>query len=113
MAKYNVSVKRKRFYDSVTWKRTKQDKIIEQRGICQRCGKRGTEVHHIIPLNDDNVDDPNIALNLDNLVLLCTSCHNQMRIEEEGRNPNQVEFTPDGDVVIKKSGRGGGRVSKF
>ena len=102
MPKYNVSVKRKRFYDSIAWKRTKQEVIMRERGICQVCGKRGTEVHHIIELNDENVDDPNIALNPDNLQLLCTSCHNQMRAEKEGRNPNRVEFTESGDVIIKR-----------
>ena len=75
---------------------------MRERGICQVCGKRGTEVHHIIELNDENVDDPNIALNPDNLQLLCTACHNQMRAEKEGRNPNRVEFTADGDVIIKR-----------
>lgn len=76
------------------------------RGICERCGKRGTEVHHKIPLTDENLDDPNISLNLDNLELLCTECHNRERKEKEGSNPNEIEFLPNGDVIVK-SRRGG------
>lgn len=102
---YNVSIKRKRFYDSVAWKRAKQEKIFQARGICERCGRHGTEVHHKIPLNDDNVDDPKIALSLDNLELLCKSCHDMARTDGKERNPNKVEFTENGDVIITRSKR--------
>ena len=33
------------------------------------------EVHHIIKLTPANIDDPEISLNLDNLVSLCHDCH--------------------------------------
>ena len=100
--KYTVSIKRRRFYDSVIWKRAKQEKIMMARGICERCGRKGTEVHHKIPLTDDNIDDPNISINPDNLELLCKSCHDQARCDEEGTNPNRIEFTENGDVIIKR-----------
>ena len=106
MSKYNVSPKRMRFYNSSAWRRCQRTKVMMARGICERCGKRGTEVHHKIPLTDENLDDPNISLSLDNLELLCTECHNRERKEKEGSNPNEIEFLPNGDVIVK-SRRGG------
>lgn len=35
----------------------------------------GEEVHHKIRLTPKNVRDPSIALNWDNLELLCKDCH--------------------------------------
>ena len=32
-------------------------------------------MHHKIPLTPENVTDPDITLNWDNLMLLCRDCH--------------------------------------
>ena len=102
MPEYKRSVIRERFYHSAIWKRAKQEKIMMAKGICERCGRRGTEVHHKIPLTDENVDDPNIAINPNNLELLCKSCHDKARTDGDVRNPNRVEFTENGDVIITR-----------
>lgn len=52
----------------------------EKGGICERCAKKGLivpgrEVHHKIKLTPENINDPAIALNWDNLELLCKDCH--------------------------------------
>ena len=43
------------------------------------------EVHHKIPLTPENIYNPEITLNWDNLELLCSSCHsiehNKKRVE--------------------------------
>jgi len=49
-------------------------------GICERCAAKGLivpgrEVHHKIHLTPDNINDPKISLNWDNLELLCKDCH--------------------------------------
>ncbi|WP_142363471.1 HNH endonuclease signature motif containing protein, partial [Streptococcus pneumoniae] len=40
-------------------------------------GAKKYEVDHIIELTWENLDDWKIALNPDNLQLLCKSCHNK------------------------------------
>lgn len=49
-------------------------------GICARCGGvfdvDKLRPHHIIELTLDNIDDPNITLNPDNIEVLCHDCHN-------------------------------------
>lgn len=90
------------FYHSRTWRRVRWIILHKYRGICQKCGKAGNEVHHIIPLTPLNVHDASIALNPDNLILLCTSCHNAER-SPEVQVRSDVCFDKQGNL-LKKSG---------
>lgn len=101
MEKQNVLIRR--FYRSDNWKIARAMKIATVGGRCEKCGAIGTEVHHIIHLTPENVIDPNIALNQDNLLLLCNECHNK----EHGRFEGSAEykFDSEGNIVqrhIKK-----------
>lgn len=71
--------------------------------VCERCLKRGLivagskerplEVHHKVPLTPENINDPNVTLNWENLELLCKDCHEEERqrttrrwkVDESGR----------------------------
>ena len=49
-------------------------------GLCEECYRKGKivpaeEVHHIVFITPDNVNDPNITLNFSNLIALCRECH--------------------------------------
>ena len=67
------------FYSSEAWKRCRKayrEKVI----LCERCLKRGlavpgTQVHHKVRITADNMDNPAVTLNWDNLELLCDDCH--------------------------------------
>lgn len=71
---------RKTFYKSPEWHAVRQAVIDRDKGICYFCGqivlKRMT-VHHIQELNEENWMNPEISLNLDNLVLCHAECHNE------------------------------------
>ncbi len=95
------SKKRVDFYNSRAWRKTSKYIKTLRYGICEKCGGVGTEVHHIIHLNDYNIDDYDIALNPDNLMLLCTSCHS--RIHGETLISDEIEFDDNGDVIKRKS----------
>ena len=100
------SKKRNTFYHSTAWKKCRAIKRQQAKGICEKCGKAGWEVHHIIALTDDNIDNPAISLGMDNLMLLCTGCHNQIREEEtKARGYHQVRedvrFDEQGNIIIK------------
>jgi hypothetical protein len=53
---------------------------IKSGGVCAKCGGifdiDALRPHHKIELTLDNVDDPTIALNPDNIEVLCHDCHN-------------------------------------
>lgn len=94
------------FYTSWTWRRCRQGYAESKGGLCERCRKRGIiqagskdqplEVHHKVPLTTDNVRDPKIALNWDNLELLCKRCHD----EERERKARRWKVDRDGHVTI-------------
>lgn len=67
----------KAFYHSKAWKDCKAGYISTVHGICERCGEPGQIVHHKIRLTKRNINNPEVALNYNNLELLCLKCHNE------------------------------------
>ena len=68
------------FYKSKAWQSCREAAISRDRYLCQDCLQQGRistaeEVHHIKPLTPENVTDPSISLNLENLVSVCRECH--------------------------------------
>lgn len=79
----------KEFYQSKEWKNLRNYIFKRDKGLCQKCGEPGKIVHHKVYLTPNNIHDPNIALNEDNLVLLCKDCHEKVhnpsrRVTREG-----------------------------
>ena len=69
-----------RFYKSKAWQRVREQAMQRDARLCVDCLKKNRitpaeEVHHIVELTQDNINNPAIALNLDNLVCLCRECH--------------------------------------
>ena len=105
------SARFKPFYKSKAWQNVRGKVWDRAHGLCERCMEKGEVkpaevVHHRIPLNEVNVDDPDIALNPDRLVALCHECHTEVHQllgigamngvkEEEPR----VGFDSEGNVV--------------
>lgn len=74
----NYHKKYRSFYQSRAWRQLRALKFANADGLCERCKKkgivrRGKEVHHIVPIEKDWEK----RLDMDNLELLCTDCHNQ------------------------------------
>lgn len=70
------------FYKSAAWKQTRTAIMARDRCLCQDCLGKGLvvpaeEVHHIIELTPENINDPSITLNEKNLISLCRECHRQ------------------------------------
>lgn len=88
------------FYNSKKWRRVSTAYMTSQNYICERCGKPAVICHHKIWLNGENVKDPYIALNPDNLEALCMDCHNA----EHGRQHSVILFNADGSIAgVKES----------
>lgn len=73
------------FYKSNTWKQCRKSYIKSVGGLCERCYKKGlivpaVIVHHKTYITQDNINDPTITLNFDNLEALCKNCHNEEHI---------------------------------
>lgn len=90
-----------RFYKSKTWQRCR-DAFAKKQIYCQRCMAKGIIrpgeiVHHVIEINPDNINDPAISLNWDNLELLCRECH----AEAHGARISRYKIDELGKVSIK------------
>jgi 5-methylcytosine-specific restriction endonuclease McrA len=86
----------KGFYKSAAWKRARQQVITRSNGLCERCKARGIYkpgyiVHHKEYITPDNISNPNITLNLDNLEYVCEDCHNK----EHHRNDKKKRYAFD------------------
>lgn len=69
-----------RFYASRPWRELRRAIIAERGPTCERCGKVilcESEIigHHKIRLTPDNVSDAGVALNPDNVSIICAECH--------------------------------------
>ena len=88
-----------KFYKSDKWKVARTICIAKAGGLCEKCGDIGSEVHHKIHLTPENVSDPEISINQDNLVLLCTACHNKEH--ERFSDKKSYKFDSDGNCIKK------------
>ena len=70
------------FYGKLAWKEVRDYVMKRDAYLCQDCLTKGMytpaeEVHHIVWLTPDNINDPNITLNPNNLISLCKECHHE------------------------------------
>lgn len=70
------------FYVSKEWRKLCWILKIKANKRCQRCGAEVLDIsyligHHKIELTSENVHDPNLSLNPDNIEVICPKCHNK------------------------------------
>lgn len=77
-----------RFYGSRTWRDLRNMLVVERHGRCDRCGrdfsaeKNQLIAHHKQHLTDETLKDPGIALNPDNIEILCAHCHSMEHLNK-------------------------------
>lgn len=85
----------KSFYASARWKKLRLA-LIRERGMrCERCGRTfllesDIEAHHVEELTPQNISDPYVTLNPDNILLLCKDCHNAEHERYKGKQSKRV-----------------------
>ena len=100
------------FYKSKAWNQVKNTIWLKQNLLCANCNRpvyvdglsnwipkenriKGI-VHHKIHITPENVNDPNITLNFDNLKYVCRKCH----AEEHGARSGLRYVVNDAGRVI-------------
>ena len=86
-----------RFYGTKAWQDLRMVRIIQENGHCQRCGRDFSDdfsqliAHHKEHLTSSTLSKPEIALNPDNVEILCRNCHAHYH-DDRGyiRPPRQV-----------------------
>ena len=104
--------RRSNFYRSDAWQNLRRVLMMERRdecGIlrCERCGEPLVNsydivAHHVIELTEENVTDPEIALNPDNIMLVHHECHNQIH-DRFGYEPDKRVYYVWGSPLAGKT----------
>jgi 5-methylcytosine-specific restriction endonuclease McrA len=81
-----------KFYNSKEWKILRASKMAAANGLCEECARKkifsvAKEVHHIIPIEKD----PSLALDFNNLMALCSECHNAVH-DRQSKLQNFLQF---------------------
>ena len=100
-----------KFYKSKKWQKARKNALMRDKYLCVLCAEEGRitnadVVHHKIHLSLENVDNPEISLNENNLISLCSEHHSQVhkgehamgRITEENYN---YTFDANGMLIPK------------
>ena len=101
----------KQFYKSAAWQKARSYALMRDKYRCTKCGSVDhLEVHHIVPLNEDTIQQPYYALGADNLMTLCRSCHTALHAHE-GKHTEyddvlpEIRFDANGYPVPVSSGK--------
>ena len=85
------------FYNSKAWKDCRAAYFKSKAGLCEKCLEQGRYtageiVHHKVHLSPENINNPSISLNWENLELLCREHHaaahgreKRYKVDEFGR----------------------------
>ncbi|MDR2898694.1 MAG: AAA family ATPase [Clostridiales bacterium] len=91
------------FYNSLKWQKARTAYMISKYYICERCGGAATIVHHIKPITPENIHDPHITLDPENLKAVCDDCHAIEHIEDTRSGKparlNGIAFDENGNVI--------------
>ena len=91
------------FYGKGAWRKL-AEYYKKKKIYCERCMRNGEIVvgeivHHKIHLSPSNYRDPDIALNENNLELLCRNCH---ALEHAKQGKGRWRIDKDGNLIIRE-----------
>ncbi len=87
----------KQFYNSSAWQQTRYAYMVSRHGLCERCGKPGSIVHHRKALRPCDMGNPTRTLSWSNLELLCHHCHDMEHLSHHP--PARCGFDPQGNIL--------------
>ncbi len=93
----------KAFYSSKAWLACRDGYISSVHALCERCLAKerhtpGYIVHHKIPITPENISNPEVTLNWDNLEYMCQECHNHTHYGTSATR-DDVMFENNGDLI--------------
>ena len=94
----------KSFYNSRAWQQCRTSYKANVHGLCEECLKHnkiepGYILDHIIELTPENINNPDISLNHDNLQYLCLICHNKKTFGNNDITVDGLRFNEYGDLI--------------
>ena len=92
-----------RLYKSKAWQHCRASYLQSRGGLCERCLKKGLYrpaviVHHKVYLTAENINNPEMALDWNNLEALCRDCHEQ----EHSCSGRRYRVREDGTLIMRE-----------
>lgn len=96
----------KEFYNSKAWIKCRKsyiaERILTDGGLCEQCHtKHGYIIHHKIKLTPENISNPDLSLNFDNLMYVCKKCHDEFPEHFNNSLSSSYEFDEEGMIHPK------------
>lgn len=93
-----------KFYKSQAWINCRNAFIKSLPSkLCNRChNSPGKIVHHKKHITEENIDNPMVTLNFNNLEYVCQECHNQEHMKEQSVRSG-LQFDKEGNLIEIKS----------
>ena len=89
------------FYNSKEWRTCSRAFMQSRHYVCDRCGGVAVICHHKNHLSPENINNPAVTLNWENLEALCMDCHNL----EHMRADSVTTFAEDGSIASVTEGK--------
>lgn len=94
----------KSFYSSKRWQDCRNGYARSVGFLCENCLRRGIYkpgdiVHHRIEIDPVTISNPEVALNWNNLELLCRECHAEAH--DSRKKDRRYIIGADGKIILK------------
>ena len=89
----------KSFYNSARWKKCRNGYMQSKHYICERCGGIAEICHHIDHITPENIHNPFITLNWDNLEATCRTCHQHEHFGGGFVTAKGLRFDDEGNLM--------------
>lgn len=91
------------FYNSKQWRRTRNAYYKYRNKLCEEClskglFRKGEIVHHKIELTPENINNPLVALDWNNLKLVCRECHER---EHGAKQRRRYDIDGMGNIISR------------
>jgi 5-methylcytosine-specific restriction endonuclease McrA len=87
-----------KFYHSKAWRRLSRAFLLSQNYICEVCGRPAEIAHHKRHITPENISNPAVTLNAENLQAVCLECHNTIHYGTGGAIVKGLDFDENGDL---------------
>lgn len=93
------------FYLGKAWKDCRKTYLSSVGNLCEICAEKGIItpayiVHHKTHLTVENLNNPDIALNYDNLQAVCINCHNKIHFSSKANANRRYKVDEEGNVML-------------
>ena len=93
-----------KFYKSTNWQTCREAYARSVKYLCEDCLGNGLIVpgeivHHVTEITPENIDDPEITMNFNNLRMVCRDCHAKHHGAKQGQ---RYTILSDGTVIPKR-----------